>query len=269
MTSNQNELNYRKILLRELEIRTAKNPSFNLSSFARLLEIPSSRLSEILRQKVGISSTKAFKVATILRLSEKETDLFLDLVRVEHSRNSREREEAKIRIKKSQDSYTQYPEEELQEITDWYYHVLIEFINLHPGKTKLEMSRSLAIDIPTIDRALKRLIALKIITKGQKGYGLTQNNRTTSTDIPSESIKKLNEQVLTKAKSEIRKQSVDNRDYSILILSFNKAQMKLAKERLKDFRRSFMKEFENSINKDSVYCMSIQLFEMTGNDGRG
>lgn len=263
-----NEINYRKILLRELEIRTAKNASYNLSSFARLLEIPPSRLSEILRKKVGLSSAKAASIASILKLSERETVLFLDMVRAEHARNKRERDEAKVRIERSMELFTHYNEEDLQEITDWYYHVLIEYINLYPGKTKLEMSHSLAIDVPTIDHALKRLLNLKIIVKGQKGYKLTHNNRTTSTDIPSESIKKLNEQVLSKARSEIRKQNLDNRDYSIVILSFNKAQMKLAKERLKEFRRSFMKEFENSINKDSVYCMSMQLFEMTGNDNR-
>lgn len=269
MVQNERDLDYRKILQREFEAKKIKNPSYNLSSFARLLDLPPSRLSEILRAKVGLSKTKANLIAAKLKLSEKETELFIDLVSIEHARNPSEKAAAKKRIEIyiSKEFYL-YNENHLSYLSEWYHHALIEFINLFPGKTKHEMSESLGLDMGTISIAIKQLILLEIITKAHKGYKVIHANRTSAPDVPSEAIKKLNKQILQKASDEVTKQSVDNRDYSILFLSFKKSQMKLAKARIKEFKRSFMKEFESSSENDSIYTLGIQLFELTGNEKR-
>ena len=193
-------LDYRKILIRELETRKLRNSNFNVSSFARLLNVTPSRLSEILRGKVGISVAKAASISVILKLSESEKDLFLDLVCAEHGRNPREKEEAKKRISYYDENYFQYDQEHFASIADWYHHAILEMINLEKGKTALQMSKSLAIPISTVNEALKRLIRLGLINKDQKGYKAAPATiRATTSDIPSEAIKRLNEQILHKA----------------------------------------------------------------------
>lgn len=255
-------LNYRKILQKEIQIRKVRNPSYNLSSFAKLLSIPPSRLSEILRGKVGLSVAKAAKICEILKFGEKETEIFLDLICAEHSRNPRDKQEAIKRIEQHK-VFVQYNEDQFNFIADWYHHAIIELIGIDNNKTNLGISKALKLDIKTTNEALARLVNMNIIIKEKKGYSISTANRKTSTDIPSDAIKKLNKQMLSKASVAIDEQSIENRDFSIVFFPFNKSQLKLAKEKLKKFRRELMEEFESSNENDAIYTMGIQFFELT------
>lgn len=59
------ELNYRFFLKRELNARKARNAAYSLRSFARDLEMPSSKLSEVLNSKCGLSQKSAEKLARV------------------------------------------------------------------------------------------------------------------------------------------------------------------------------------------------------------
>lgn len=259
MTSS---LDYRQILHTEMQTRKLRNPSYNISSFAKLLDITASRLSEILRGKVGLSVAKSVKICSALKFDERATSLFLDLVRSEHARSPKEKKEAKKRVELHK-KFIQYHNDQFNFIADWYHHAIIELIRLDNTKTPLAISRTLALDNKTTHEALERLVKMNIIVKEKKGFSISSANRKTSTDIPSEAIKKLNKQMLNKASDAIDQQNVDNRDFSIIFFSFNKSQLKIAKEKIKKFRREFMEEFESAAGKDSIYSMSVQLFELT------
>lgn len=261
MTSS---LDYRKVLHTEMQTRKLRNPSYNLSSFAKHLDIPSSRLSEILRGKVGLSAAKAAKICETLKFDAKETSLFLDLVSSEHARNPKEKKEAIKRVKLHK-QFIQYNQDQFNFIADWHHHAIIELIRLDNTKTPLAISRSLSLDTKTTNEALARLIKMDIIVKEKKGFSVSSSNRKTSSDVPSEAIRKLHKQMLSKASDAIDLQEIANRNFSIIFFSFNKSQIKMAKEKIKNFRREFMEEFESAPGKDSIYCMGVQLFELTDN----
>lgn len=258
----RNSFDYREILLNEIQTRKLRNSSYNLSSFAKLINLPPSRLSEILRGKVGLSVAKAASICEILKFAENEASFFLDLVASEHARNPKEKEEATKRLEHHK-LFVQYNEDQFNFISDWHHHAIVELISLDSTKTNLGISKSLGLDLKVTNEAIARLLKMDIIKENKKGYSPSTTNRKTSTDVPSEAIKKLNKQMLTKAAKAIDDQSVDNRDFSILFLSFNKSQLKLAKERIKNFRRDFMKEFESSNGRDSIYSIGVQFFELT------
>lgn len=261
------KLNYREVLLRELKTRQLRNPAYNQSSFARLLGIPASRFSEILRGKVGLSISKATQIAMSLNLSPEESKLFIDMVIMEHSRSTREREEASKRVNDFSANYY-LCDDNFISISDWHYHAIVELITsgvVEP--TAKACAKSLGLSLEVAEAAIEKLCNLKLLDKDESGKLVaTAKNRETTREIPSEAIKILNEQVLQKAAIELRDQDVSNRDFSIAFFAFNKSQMELAKERIKEFRRSFMKEFESSIGRDSVYLIGIQFFELTGKD---
>jgi plasmid maintenance system antidote protein VapI len=91
--------NYRDFILRELERRQKKNPSYSLRAFARDLEMPSSRLSEILNRKMGLSEARAINLAERLNLSQPEKEYFIDLALSEHARSAVMKEMALRRVK--------------------------------------------------------------------------------------------------------------------------------------------------------------------------
>ena len=81
-------LSYRHFLLSELETRQQENPNYTVTDFCAELNLKHSRLTEILRGKIGMSETRAADIARRLRLSEDEAQIFTDLVQSLHGRGS-------------------------------------------------------------------------------------------------------------------------------------------------------------------------------------
>ena len=154
---------YRDFMLRELERRQRKNPSYSLRAFARDLEVPSSRLSEILNRKMGLSETRAVALADKLNLSSSEREFFIDLALAEHARSAVIKEMAQRRIQTRSENSAQPSENEFN-------------------------------------------IRLK------------------------------------------------REDYEKVV------------EKIKNFRRELASEMEASTDKDSVYCLAVQLFELTNTE---
>lgn len=245
-----------------LETRQVKNPAYTISAFARQLGLPPSRLSEILKGKIGISVKRAMDIADILKLSEKDKEFFINLVQAEHDRNPLQRQKAQDKIS---DFYNKYIPIEAGKISNWYQLALLELISLDENLAMDELASRLGLSEEITDTSIQELLAMGAINKSEtlKGFTIVDTNRETAMDIPSESVKQLNEQILSKAAKELRLQDVSNRDFSIAVFGFNKEQLPMAKERIKQFRRDFMKEFESAPHKDSVYSMSVQFFELT------
>lgn len=245
-----------------LETRQLKNPAYTISAFARQLGLPPSRLSEILKGKIGISVKRAMDIADILKLSEKDKEFFINLVQAEHDRNPLQRQKAQDKIS---DFYDKYAALEEGKISNWYHLALLELIGLDENLGNEQLASRLGLSEVIAENSINELLAMGAISKSQtaNGFTIVDANRETAMDIPSESVKQLNEQILGKAAQELRLQDVSNRDFSIAVFGFNKEQLPLAKERIKQFRRDFMKEFESAPHKDSVYSMSLQFFELT------
>ncbi|MBO9666790.1 MAG: DUF4423 domain-containing protein [Bdellovibrio sp.] len=98
--------NYREFILRELERRQKRNPSYSLRAFARDLEMPSSRLSEILNRKMGLSEARAMALAEKLNLEASEKEFFIDLALSEHARSAVMKDMALRRVKARTEAVT-------------------------------------------------------------------------------------------------------------------------------------------------------------------
>lgn len=95
---------YREILLKKYEDKKVKNRRYSLRAFARDIGLSSSRFSEILNGKIGISLNKAIQIANKLNLDDHEKSLFTDLVEVEHARSKIARNMAKQRLMEKKSS---------------------------------------------------------------------------------------------------------------------------------------------------------------------
>lgn len=264
----QNKYHYRDFLIKALNQRRSRNPSYSVGSFGRLLGFEASRMGQILNGKVGISVKKAHLISDILKLSDYDKKLFILSVQSEHDRNPKLREMAKVSLGKYFDE-VQLIDDVFSSIRDWYHHAIVEYISL-PGNShdSKSIAKYFGISEELARDAIDRLLSLELITKKTNTpyqFEATSVNRRTGQDIPSEAVKELNEQMLEKATFELRNQSIEDRDFSIMFLKLNKLQITKAKEMIRDFRREFLKEFESSPEKDAVYALNIQLFELGNN----
>lgn len=84
--------NYRQILERHFEKRRSINPRYSLRAFADHLKMPASKLSEVLNEKKGISPSRAYEIASVLKLVGEEREIFNLSVKAMHSRNPKDKE---------------------------------------------------------------------------------------------------------------------------------------------------------------------------------
>jgi hypothetical protein, TIGR02147 len=257
-------MDYRKFLRDELLRRQSKNRSYSLRAFARDLGMSSSRLSEILNGKVGVSETRAAVLAERLQLSLEDRDLFVDLVESEHARSSILRAAASERVKARFANVPVIKEEEMNLMSDWHHLPLLELISLkNIEHTPEAFAQKLNLDVKTVEESLALLERLGYLQKQDGQWLVTEPTFTTSNNIPSPAIKRYHTQMLEKSREALLHQEPSERDFTSMVFAMDSEQLEYAKKKMRDFRRTLVQELDAFPRKDKVYYLSMNMFSLT------
>lgn len=269
MTDTKLNKTFRDYLRCEFEARARTIPRYSLNSFAKDLGLAPSRLSEVLSEKQGISRTVAMRIAGLIGLSPVETEKFCDLVDAEHARSAQNRIAATLRLKEREfaDSFASIQDDIFNAISDWYHFAILQLFDLPSFRDDPRwIARAVGISRGEAEGALARLLRLKLLERRPDGLKRVRDFVSSSDGVPSSAIRKLHNQMLGKASIALAIQPIENRNFSNNILSLNKKDLSAAMDMLKKFRRRFTVEVsKRSSNPDSVYCLSMQFFELTQN----
>lgn len=263
-TGNRNFLDYRQFLVDELQRRQKRNPAYSLRAFSRDLGIGSSRLSEIVNGKVGLSEERAVVIAQRLQLAESEKALFVDLVQSEHARSNIARQAAQSRLQARLAGARDLNTEEFSLISDWQNLAFMELLYVEGLEPSVKAyADRLGIREEVIQETIDRLSRLGYI-KHEDGRWIPEHlGMVTSSPSPSSAIRTYHAQILEKAKQALVEQPIERRDFSSVLFALNSQQMNYAKQRISEFRRTLVTELEGMPGKDSVFCLSLQFFEIT------
>lgn len=261
---------YRDVIKNKFENRLKKNPRYSLRAFARDLEVPVSRLSEVLNDKSGLSVFNAEKIAKKLDLSANEKELFLNQVLSEHGRSNSSRKNAKKYLSEIETKKLDFVEIDLDTfniISDWYHYALIDLIETQTFKNDSEwMAKRLGINKFQVDQALERLKKCKLIEVKNRKLKAINQTVATSSDIPSEAIKNFHRQVLQKAIEAIDFQGVEERDMTTITVPLDTRLIPELKNKIKNFRREINNWVKEANKKpQEVYCLNLNLFSLTKN----
>ncbi len=264
------ETDYLKILKDELETRFQRNRLYSLRAFSRDLGISPSRLSDALSGRSGFSREAALQVAKRLGFGPDEQDYFATLAEARHSRSVRQREAASAKLESISQAhavdqeYRQVQLDSFKVISDWHHFAILELTALSDFDSSSNwIAKRLGIHIFEVDQAVERLIRLKLLSKRNGTLSATDAKSATPSGVASEAIRNFHRQILEKAALQLQNQPVESREYSTNVLAIDRRKLPEAKSALKTFRRRFCRDLGESQEKDSVYCLSIQLFELT------
>ena len=263
------EFDYKSILRRELEERISENSSYSLRAFARDLGLKAPNLSGILNGKKGLSETSALKICQRLGLNNEESSFFCHLVNAKHAKSRLKREIAisKIKMLVTPSKSKVINENKFKIISDWYHFAIMELIHTKDFKSDPTwIAQKLGLNTFQVKEALNRLQKLKLI-KFENGQIFSSGIELETTNgTPSESIRKLNKQLIGKAKDSVTLQNIDQRHLSTLTTAIHKSDIKKYGDLIENFKR----ELNNIIVKnnkknrpDEVYCLSVQFFQLT------
>ena len=258
-------LDYREILKNELEQRVTRNPSYSLRAFAKAIHLAPPHLSAVLNGRKGLSKSSAAKIALSLNWNDDEKNIFISLVEVAHARKSKEKILAQERLNThlTNKSFSMIGLDEFKIISDWYHLAILQLFELEGFKSDVKwIADKLNISKDEAEAALGRLRKLGFIEKPGSSFKLSKKNVATPA-VPSSAIRSYHHQMLRKAGEALESQSIDERDFSSIVMPIQKSQLPEAKEWIKDFRRKFSAHFEKTKAKDEVYCLSVQFYKIS------
>ena len=223
--------------------------------------------------RFALSHRTARKVATSLGMTIDETTVFCDLVDLEHPRNERVRIDAAARLAERQAeggnlAFQELKDEEFKLISEWHHLAILEALDLDGAiGTAPWLARHLPLSVVEIAAALRRLEHLGLVAAEDGVFTRTKSRVATSTEVPSTAIRQHHQQVLALAADAVEGQNVQRRSLNSLMIGIERARLPAAFARLHAFVREFDAEFgdqENALaTKDAVYCLAMQLFELT------
>lgn len=185
---------------------------------------------------------------------------------VEHARSAEKRHIARIRLERRELDSTYYTllDDEFHLISKWYHFAILQLVELPTFQADCRwIARALGISRGEAEGAIARLLRMGVLIEQAKGLKKSKAFVSTTDGVPSRAIRNFHAQVLQKAADGLDHQSIEQRNYSSNFLTIDKSKIPMAKEMMKRFRRRFVSDMSADGTRDSVYCLSMQLFELT------
>lgn len=262
--TNTKELNYRQLLHEELKRRQRRNPAYNVRAYSRDLGMGPSRLSEILTGREGISVERALQFAEKLKLDDTQKAFFIDLVQSEHSRSkiskaaAQERVEARLKVLKKLESADQFTL-----LSDWQSSAILELLPIESVHNVENFAKRLGLDKDYIEKCIDRMITAGYITRENDQWLAKDANTESTDDVPSGELRNYHKRLVAKGLQTLDEKPLGERDFSAIIFSMKASDIGEAKERIREFRKGLAWDLNQKSDKDSVYCFSLQFFELT------
>lgn len=236
----------------------------SLRAFARFLQIPPSRLSEIFSGKRQLSLPMAEHISKRLGLDPKTQSEFISSVLKGKRKKYSPRRRASP-LDRTDPEYKQLTLDAFHVIADWYHFAILNLRDcddFRPNETWI--AKRLNIGIGEVRLALTRFERLGLIEcKNDGSWVRTHANLTTTHDVRSAGLRKGHRGILQRAIESIESVDISQRDITNMTMAINPGKLPEAKKMLARFRKKFAKFLEQDAGRTEVYTLAMQLFPLT------
>lgn len=251
------------MLLKDLEQRQIKNPSYSRRAFARTLNVSPAFLTQIFSFKRNLSQEMGEHFAQKLQWPKRRKRLFLSLIQYQKAST----EEAKSLILDKIDDLSELDFIDLEHdqfklVAEWFHFAILELTEVDGFEANEKwIAQRLGISTAEAASAITRLKKIGLLnakgsrlTKAKKDYRIPP--------VPSEAIRTFHKSHLMGAGVAMEKQKFDQRYFSGLTISFATEQMPEIQELVREFRNKVNRLTATKKQKDSVYQLAIQFFRL-------
>ena len=250
----QDQQNFKYYLRDELKKRVEANPNYSLRSFARYLGVSASGLSSLLSGKNPVSPLFIRKVAPRLKLSESQVQKYqLDIL-------------GPVGSKTQARSYQVIDQDRFEIIKEWYHYAILNLLRVKAFKPRASwVAKRLGISLGQVYSATERLQKVGLLRIDEKGWHDLSNQFTSHTNNKkfSEAARLNQIQFFEKALSSITEVKFEQRNHTGVTLALKISDLDRAKEKISQFRKEFLLEFDQAQESDEVYQVSVALFPLT------
>jgi uncharacterized protein (TIGR02147 family) len=217
----------------------------------------------------NLSQSGAFMLSRALRLSEKETDYFTNLISFNQANMPQEkdfffRKMAEVgkynRLQKLRQDQVVY-------LSEWYYSALRSLLPVIDFKDNyVELAKFLDPPLtPThVRKAVELLVHLGLLIKEKTGkYSVPVSQLTVGDEVQAVALARFHKQSLELARRALDYYPSQDREISGVTMSLSSAGFKKIKSELRAFRRKMMEVAEQDTKEEGVFQLNMQLFPLS------
>ncbi|KYG67131.1 hypothetical protein AZI86_08965 [Bdellovibrio bacteriovorus] len=242
--------------------RVTGNPRYSLRAFARDCGLDASSLRKIL---AGERTTTGALIAVIAEGLKIDEAIAQNWIRENEMFRIYQKNEAFL----AASGYTPIQMEEFRFISESSHFAILECIKLKDFDHSLNyLERKLGLPHQTVQIMVERLQKFEFLKIDENGKFHLLKGNTSLFSLPpraEEPLKKMQIEILNKAVTAVEEIPFAERSQSALIFSFSRSELPRLVDQLNKFRRDINAQSnETTLEADSVYCLSLSLFPMTG-----
>lgn len=255
---------YREILANEYQKRKIRNASYSLRAFARDIGLTSPRLTDVLKNRQGLSRSKAAAIAQKIGFSGSQAEFFCNAVEALDGRSQTSRDLAKRQIEKFGNLFKRkLKEDQFKIISEWYHFAILSLSNVADFKSSPEwIAKKLGLSVSVVEKAIERLLNLGYLVDKNGELSESESLVVCQDEIPSKYGRSFHKQIITKALESIEAQSMHQRDITSMTLAINPDKIPLAKKMIADFVKEFDKAMNGDTDLEKLYAIAIQFFSL-------
>lgn len=244
----------------EFKLKSSRNSSYSIRSFARDLGIDSSSLSSILNGKRKIPKGKIESIAAKVCSSDADIKSFIKSARQDHVTLKT------IKGKDGSEARHQVTEKEFANISDIHTYTLLSMLEMEDFKYDIAwIAKKLKLDASSVKQKIKSLAEVGLI-KEEEGTLIRTKKRTTTTDeIVSKYIIKHHVDSLELAKNKVLELEPSERYFSTLTIPCDPEALHHIKKLIMEFEEK-IEAYVRPLAKRDVFKLSIQFYQATEKD---
>lgn len=247
-----------RLLLTKYEELRSKNPQYSRRAFSRKIGLSAGAISEIFNGRRSISPRLAERIASRLTLDPQERADLLKHFPMKKGKYP------SASIEGYDPNYLQLSVDQFRVIGEWYHFAILTLMRSRGFESDANwIAGRLGLSETTARTALDRLKRLGLVQEDSAGTLTRAKTRyRTSDDVANVSVKRAHGEYLEKARNALETLSVEQRDFTSLMLTLHPSQLPRAKEMIRKFQDDLSAEFE-ATPQPEVYQLLIQLFPLT------
>jgi uncharacterized protein (TIGR02147 family) len=244
--SEQQSATSRGLIERELMRRIEKNPRYSLRAFARSLGVSHTALSLVLTGRRRVSKNLATRVADCVGLTPLERQALFA---------------ADAKLKGGEPAVHQLELDQFDLFSDWHHYAVLSLLELpHAQFDEKWIAARLTISRLHARSLMDRLLRLGMVVETDGVWKRAVAPIRVNNQVSTAATRLFHQQLLAKAAEVIEQTSAAERNYSSMTFVMDEAQVGLATERIREFRRKLVAELERRGAPTKVYNLTVQLF---------
>ncbi len=257
---------YHGILREAFQERLKRNPRFSLRSFAQLLQMSPSGLSEVLNGKKKLSIAKALGLAERLHLKGREREYFLSLVQIDFAKTLEEKSFIQHQLRRLNPHKLSFDHDidAFQVISEWYHLPILEFTDVSDvDLSPRNVAKSIGITLREAEAGIERLLRMGLLERSKSGkLRKTKQSFVFRSSTPNSALRHYHRQMLAKIDTSLETQTPEQKFSGTETFAFDPKDIDKAKEVIEQCIDDLAALALKGKKRNTLYHLNIHFFNL-------